>query len=222
MRAIRGLLIAIAVLGFIAAWWHYPVENHFSILRCTISFLGSPDADRNPDGWRFYQAGMTAVVLLLSELAWRRHRRLRGVIGRAACWSSGAVFLALGLIFLAVWIADTREHRWFGMRTGELHTRLAILAIPCMAVGFVLDGAGLWRAGLRSRELWPFHVYGGLVLVGLVALFSWERRCARDATLHHWPGEGIHSTPLWEWIVFAYLIAFMAWMAHGKWAKPDR
>ena len=222
MRSIRGLLIIIAVLGFLAAWWHYPAENHFSILRCTISFLGSPDADRNPDGWRFYQAGMTAVMLLLSELAWRRHRRLRGVIGRTARWSSGAVFLALGLIFLAAWIADTREHRWFGMRTGELHTRLSIVAIFFMGCGIVLDGVALRWVGVRNRALWPFHLYGLIGLVGGVELMSWEKMCRRNPALHHWPGDGIHSTPLWEWIVFTYLIAFMVWMAHGNWAKANR
>jgi len=74
---LRGLLVGIAVIGLVAAWWHYPEENHFSILRCTISFLGSPDADHNPDGWRFYQVGMTAVVLLLFGFVSERHRRLR-------------------------------------------------------------------------------------------------------------------------------------------------
>ncbi len=221
-RIIRGLLIAIAVSGIAAAWWRYPAENRFSILRCTISFLGSPDADRNPNGWRFYQAGMTAVVVLLLDLAWARHVRLRGVIGPVARWSSGGVFLSLGLILLAVWLADTRGARWFGLRTGRLHTQMAILAIPLMAAGVVLDGVALWRAGLRSRALWPLHVFGVVVLVGSVALLSWEKMCARDGTLHHWPGEGIHSTPLWEWIVFTYLIGFMAWMARGRWSQKPR
>ena len=87
-RVLRGVLIVVAVLGFAVAWWRYPAENQFSILRCTISFLGSPDADRNPAGWRFYQAGMTALLLLLLELAWLRHGRLRGVIGNTARWST--------------------------------------------------------------------------------------------------------------------------------------
>ena len=217
-RVLRAVLILIAVLGFAVAWWRYPAENRFSILRCTISFLGSPDADRNPAGWRFYQAGMTAVLLLLAELAWLRHGRLRGVIGKTALWSTAAVGVSLALMFLAVWIADTREGRWWGMRTGELHTRMAVLAIPFMAAGLVLDGAALRRRGLHPRRWWPFPALGGVVLVGVAALVSWEIRCARDARLEHWPGEGIHSTPLWEWISFTCLFAFMVWMAHGKWS----
>ena len=60
-RMLRALLLAIAAGGIAAAWWHYPAENHCSTMRCTISFLGSPDADRNPTGWRFSQAGMSEV-----------------------------------------------------------------------------------------------------------------------------------------------------------------
>ena len=55
------ILLAVALVGIGAARWMYPEENGFSIMRCTISFLGSPDADRNPAGWRWYQLGMTAL-----------------------------------------------------------------------------------------------------------------------------------------------------------------
>jgi hypothetical protein len=113
--ALLGFLLAIAVVSLMTAWWRYPAENHFSILRCTISFLGSPDANRNPDGWRFYQAGMTALLLLLFNLAWERHERLRGRIGAVAGWSSAAMFTALTLILLAVWIPDTRAGQLFGL-----------------------------------------------------------------------------------------------------------
>ena len=88
-RKFSVLLGAIAVVGLAAAWWCYPAENQFSIMRCTISFLGSPDADRNPTGWRFYQVGMTALVLLLLSLVQERHRRLQARIGKAARWTNG-------------------------------------------------------------------------------------------------------------------------------------
>ncbi len=220
--SLRGLLVAIAVLGLMTAWWRYPAENHFAILSCTISFLGSPDADRNPTGWRYYQAGMTALVLLLFSLAWERHRRLWARIGRTARWSSSALFLALALILLSVWIADTRHVRWWGIRTGALHTRMAILAIPILGTGILLDAVALWRSGVPSRALWPFHFYGLIVLVGTAELILWERMCQRDPALPHWPGEGLHSTPLWEWIAFTYLIVFMVWLAHGRLPAANR
>ncbi|MEO8351258.1 MAG: hypothetical protein ABI680_05965 [Chthoniobacteraceae bacterium] len=219
---LRQLLMVVAVAGLTAAWWLFPAENRFSIMRCTISFLGSPDADRNPGGWRFYQAGMSALVLLLGGLVVERHRRVRPMIGTTARWSSGAIGVALALLFLAVWIADTRETLWFGVRAGKLHTRMAILAIPFMGAGILLDGVALRFAGVPTRALWPFHLYGLLVLVGMTSLMAWKRMCARDATLRHWPGEGIHATPLWEWVVFVYLVGFLLWMARRNWTMPER
>ena len=215
-RNLSVLLSSVAVLGLTTAWWCYPAENRFSIMRCTISYLGSPDADRNPTGWRFYQVGMTALVFLLFGLAVERHRRLRSTIGKAAVWSSGTVFIALTLMMTVVWVPDSREVGWSGIRIGEWHTRMAILAIPFMTCGILLDGVALWWAGVRWRALWPFHLYGMIVLVGTLELTTWERMCRRDATLPHWPGPGLHSTPLWEWISFSYLIGFMIWMAHGR------
>ena len=160
---------------------------------------------------------MTAVVLLLfgfrigaaSAVAWGDWEG--GDVEQVARSSS-----LLGLIFFSIWIPDTREVRWFGIRTGELHTRMAIIAIPFMACGIVLDGIALRWMGARTRTLWPFHLYGLIVVFGGLELMAWEKMCRRNAALHHWPGDGIHSTPLWEWIVFAYLIGFMAWMAHGR------
>ena len=66
--------------------------------------------------------------------------------------------------------------------------------------------SALWRSGVRIRALWPFHLYGLIVLVGTAKLMAWERMCRRDPTLPEWPGEGLYSTPLWEWIAFTYLI----------------
>lgn len=211
----RACLAAIAAIGLAVACWRYPAENHYSILRCTISFLGSPDANRNPHGWRFYQAGMTALILLLFSLAMERHARLSGQIGKAALWSSAALSVSLTLILLATWVPDSQERYLFGIRAGDVHTPLAILAIPFMGSGIVLDGLALWWSGVRVRALWPFYLYGLIVLVGAAKLMAWERMCRRDPTLPEWPGEGLYSTPLWEWIVFTYLIGIMVWMSHG-------
>jgi hypothetical protein len=219
---LRACLVAIAAFGLVVAWWRYPAENHYSIMRCTISFLGSPDANRNPHGWRFYQAGMTALVLLLFSLMAERHVKLRRRIGRTAVWSSAAISVSLTLILLVTWIPDSQEHYCFGIRAGVLHTPMAILAIPFMGCGLVLDAAALWWSGVRIRALWPFHLYGLIVVVGTAKLMAWERMCRQDPTLPEWPGEGLYSTPLWEWIAFTCLVGFMVWMAHGGCAAKSK
>jgi hypothetical protein len=212
---LRACLGCIAVTGLLLAWWRYPVENHFSVLTCTISFLGSPDPDRNPYGWRFFQVGMTALVLLLLSLGVERHRKLEARAGNAAYYSSALLAASLALVLVVTLIPDSREGHWFGVRTGTVHTCLAILAIPVMGCGIVLDGVALWRSGVGLRGVWPFHLYGLIVVVGMTELREWERICQRDPTLPHWPGQGIHSTPLWEWILFAYLVGYLVWMARG-------
>jgi hypothetical protein len=140
---------------------------------------------------------------------------LGGQIGKAVLWSSAAISVSLTLILLVTWVPDSQELHWFGICAGDVHTPVAILAIPFMGCGIVLDCLALWWSGVRVRTLWPFHLYGLIVLVGTAKLMAWERMCRLDSTLTEWPGEGLYSTPLWEWIVFTYLVGIMVWMAHG-------
>ncbi len=217
---VRTFLLAIAVAGLLVAWLRYPAENHFSVLSCTISFLGSPDANRNPEGWRFYQVGMTALLLLLCSFAAERHVKLRPRIGSTAMWSSAAITVSFALLMAATWIPDSRQGEWFGMRTGEFHTRIAIIAIPFMAGGILLDGVALRRSGVRFRVLWPFVVFGLLMVTGTSMLMAWKRMCRVDSTLSHWPGDGLYSTPLWEWIAFTYLVGLMVWLGRTRAWQP--
>ncbi|MFM7103462.1 MAG: hypothetical protein ACKO3N_20130, partial [Verrucomicrobiota bacterium] len=102
LRRIRPILGTLAVAGLAGSWWLYPEENAYSILRCTISYLGSPDPDRNPPGWRVYQAGMTCLLLLSASYAWERHRRDARPGAWLAASATPPLFAALGLLLLAV------------------------------------------------------------------------------------------------------------------------
>ena len=212
----RGSLAVLAVLGLVTAWWLYPAANHYSIQSCTISYLGSPDADRNPSGWRFYQVGMTALIVLMLDLLRERHRRCDRGTWSLSGMASLPLFGAMGLLLLAVWIPDSRTGKVFGMTHGAVHTRIAILAIPVMGLGLLLDTIGAFRDGLRFVALWPAHLFALLAGTAFWKLTEWERMCRADRALKHWPGDGFHSTPLWEWILFAYLVAHLAWMARRQ------
>lgn len=205
-----------AILGLGIAWWLYPAANRYSVLTCTISYLGSPDANRNPSGWRFYQVGMTALIVLMLDLLRERHRRcVRGTWSLSGM-ASPPLFGAMTLLLLAVWIPDSRTGDWFGMTNGALHTRLAILAIPVMGLGLLLDTLGAFRDGVRLAALWPAHLFAALAGTAFWKLSEWERMCRADPALKHWPGDGLHSTPLWEWILFVYLVAHVAWTARRQ------
>ena len=108
---LRICLACGALIGIGVAWWLYPPENQFSITRCTISFLGSPDPHRNPEGWRYYQAGMSSLVLLLFSLTTESHLRLRQHTGRGLWLSTAPLLTALGMILAATWIIGPSPFR---------------------------------------------------------------------------------------------------------------
>jgi hypothetical protein len=96
------------------------------------------------------------------------------------------------------------------------------VGIPTLILGVVLDAVGFLVAGGGGwRRLWPFHAYAGITAFGFHQLMEWERLCREDRSLRHWPGEGLHSTPLWEWIFFVLLMVQWVWMAHRRDASVD-
>lgn len=225
IRTAGGLPAVLAVLAvtlILLSWRLYPEANGYSVLRCTISYLGSPDPDRNPQGWRFYQVGMSAWIGLMGGLLRRRQARVVGAGARTA--AVGGLLLNAGilLLFAAVWIPDSRVLKWGEVPLTRIHTDLALLAIPFLGVGLTLDSVGCFVAGTRFRELWPSHLFAAVAASGFHFLSEWERMCREDRSLRHWPGDGFHSTPLWEWILFLCLSAHIVWMARRRFpVLPD-
>ena len=78
------------------------------------------------------------------------------------------------------------------------------------------DALILARAVVRGKSMWPFHIYGFLGISAIISLVTWEWKCRQDHTLSHWPGNGIHSTPLWEWILFSYLLGLLIWLSRER------
>lgn len=212
-------LLLIAVFGIGTAYRLYPAENEFSIMRCTVSFLGSPDPDRNPPGWRWHQLGMSSLILALSQMIWWRHRNFLPFTGPVIRKASALYAAGFALIFLAVWIVDSDNILWAGIREGVIHTQVAIIGILTLLVAVSVDGVTLTRAGLPKRSQWPFKVYACMWVVTIFCLASWQWQCWRDPGLKHWPGEGIYSTPMWEWLLLAYLIGFVIWISRRRLAE---
>ncbi len=213
------LLSAIALVGVTMARLLYPPENEFSIFTATISFLGSPDNARNPAGYLWYQVGMTALVLLLARLVWERHRNFQPHVGSAIKIPTSLYLLGMILILFSVWIPDSRKIFRGEIRTGHLHTRIAIISIFMILFAVIADTVALSRSGFRKSSSWPIRIYALLWIVCIGCLVSWEWKCRQNPELEHWPGEGIHSTPLWEWILFTYLIGFLCWVSRAGTVK---
>ncbi|MFK5922065.1 MAG: hypothetical protein QM496_07785 [Verrucomicrobiota bacterium] len=159
---------------------------------------------------------MTSLILALAQMVWWRHRNFYPFTGVKI--NKATVLYAAGfvLILISVWIADSDEILWGGIRSGVIHTNVAIIAIVTLLVAVSLDGMILSRAGLPSKAQWPFRIYACIWLVTICCLASWQWKCWSDPNLEHWPGEGIHSTPMWEWILLAYLIGFVIWISRRR------
>ena len=164
---------------------------------------------------------MTALLLLLFSLAAERHRRLRRATSKKR-------------------LAQQRRHLGFSDAdlAGDVDTRLARGVVGCSRGG---------PAHTVGDPGHPFHGLrdcvgrGGVVVVRrapsrLVAVPPVRvRRAAGHGAINAvgkdvpgrtrlcpgWPGPGLHSTPLWEWIAFTCLIAFLFWIARGVGPAPQ-
>lgn len=211
-------LLAVAGMGIGRAL--YPPENRFSVMTSTMSFLGSPEAHRNPDGWRYWQAGSTGALLLLTLLA---SQRVSARIGQPRCLvvaASTAYGAALALILAATWIPLSKNPFWGGTTCAAIHNHVTIAGIFTMIAAVTLDGITLLVARARPRLLAPFALLGIITACGLASLAFWRWKCAADPSLRIFPGEGIHSTPMWEWIAFACLCLFLAAQALAARSLP--
>lgn len=198
------------------AWRLYPAENHFSFLTCTMSFLGSPDANRNPEGWRYSQIGGSAGLLLFALLqakrAGIRFGRPAALVGAA----STAFLFGLGCILLSTWIPVSSERLWGTITQTSIHNRLAISGACALALAVVLDAITL-MIGRGGRRWLILHVtLGGITATGVTLIGTWRARCASDPTLRTFPGDGIFSLPLWEWITFFCFGLFLAVQAFPR------
>jgi hypothetical protein len=198
------LLIALAL---------YPPENNYSIMKDTISFLGSSDLDNNPEGWIFFSISVVFLSIIFVPIALFQYKKFKE-LDRV-----GAFFLvlfliigAIGLCLLGFFPDNGGESFIQDVKAGEIHNKVALLAIGGVALGILSAFFLLIKDHIplfKGKKRYPFKVIIiptliFLLLVGLVAYFllKWDAIC----TEHCWPGPGVYSFPMWEWIVFIMLI----------------
>ena len=160
--------------------------------------------------------------LLFVPLLAYRHRRLAAV-WRGPARAATAFFLAgcAGLVGVALF-PDVRQDFLQDLSYGQIHNKAALVTylgflagMTCEALVYAKDRFST-RAGMgpRLRHRIAAPVFVSLATVVGSAFFflsAWEVRYpelrARNPQLRHWPGVGIYSFPLWEWIV---ILSFLA------------
>ncbi|MHA1732494.1 MAG: hypothetical protein ACTSU5_11155 [Promethearchaeota archaeon] len=206
------LMVSVGGAFLLVARLLYPPENHYSILRDTISFLGSSDADNNPTGWVFFTLALLVWGVMLVPLALHRHRFLREVNRPGAALATIFYLIAaVGLVLVASFPDNGGESFFGDLGAGRVHNFVSIFAFGGFGFGALLDSWLLLKdrvPGLGGRRLYPFRAWGGFyvlfyVVVALIAYTQlyWAATCESGC----WPGEGIYSFPLWEWIALAMI-----------------
>ena len=102
-----------------------------------------------------------------------------------------------------------------------MHDLIAQVTFGCIGGALSIDGLLLLGDRLWARPSkiyhrwmqWPYLVFGAIALLAPTFLLTWDWKCAHDPGLKPWPGPGIYSFPLWEWILFCYLFGMHAWVA---------
>jgi hypothetical protein len=221
---------------FFLAWLFYPSKNHFSILTHTFSFLGSFEQRHNPRGFIFFSLGLIYQSLLFVPLFMYRHRQL-ALVWRTPARIATALFLAgcAGLVVVALF-PDARQDFIQDLSYGRIHNRAALLAYLGFLSGMGIDALIYTRdclfprPGASPRLRWialpVFVSLAAVVVSGSYFLAKWESLYpvlrAQNPHLKHWPGVGIYSFPLWEWIIMlSFLVAIYGLSLSLPHGEPD-
>ncbi|MFO8017338.1 MAG: hypothetical protein R6U96_01780 [Promethearchaeia archaeon] len=201
-------LVITAIIGFLflaLAWMTYPVANQYSIMKDTISFLGSSDADNNPNGWWFLSVSFIFFSISLIPLSFYRFRRLKVINKPLATLSMLFYLIASVGIFLVAIFPDNGGQSYFSdLSAGRVHNIVSIFGFGGLGFGILVDFfLFIWdffKASTINSGAWVFIYIVFFIVVGMTAYtqITWEMTCETNC----WPGEGIYSFPLWEWIVF--------------------
>lgn len=203
--------LVLAGLLFFGAYLFYPPENGYVFLEKSASYLGSFDKERNPEGWWLFSLGLFVIGAVSMGAALFRHRHLaRAVEPRFPLVFASGAFLVGSVLFFALGaVPDARTFYVGPINFNDIHDRLAAGSFWCLGIGMLSDGLIL-RGNRRDHGSTrivhkhiakPYIAFAVVGVIGGTSLLVWHIQCRLDASLKEWPGHGIYSFPMWEWIL---------------------
>lgn len=197
-------MITASLLGI--SWILFPKELNYSIMTDTISYLG--DYEKNPVGWIFFSISFIFASISLIPLIIYLHKRIIK-ISRAGTWI-GTISLAIGIlgIFLTALLPDVYGTDFFeDVSLGKIHNIAALFGIFGIIFGLfdygILFFIDYWPIFHKDRKgvyayLSVFPIFLPFTLIGIGTLVT---QIIRTKLGGEWPGAGILSFPLWEWML---------------------
>jgi len=209
------LFSALGFLFLFLAWLTYPPENNYSIMKDTISFLGSSDPDNNPHGWWLFSISLIIFAIMLVPIAFYRYRRMKKVFLPFALFSLLFYIIAAVGLFLVAIFPDNGGMSYFSdLSAGRLHNLVSIFAFGGFGLAFLIDLFTYIIDAIKKPMLFNIKIWGMVYIIFFILLgiavytqIRWNMICEANC----WPGEGIYSFPLWEWIIF-FTIFFVLYM----------
>ena len=214
--------ISVFVTFLVLARVTYPKENNYSIMNHTMSFLGSKEPFRNPKGWYFFSIAIMWITIADIPLNLYIFRYLL-TFSPVFAWimiMSGGISTINGVLVSIFTDVDTDRELSGGdfiqdLKSGRIHNVTAVITFSTFILANLITGlAYLFHPLQRSLYTWlpPFLIFM-IVLTGFF-LFNalWQKKCKNDEKLESFPGDGIYSFPLWEWLLFFSLYIFLFWI----------
>ncbi|MBD3353520.1 MAG: hypothetical protein GF364_18700 [Candidatus Lokiarchaeota archaeon] len=203
----------LCILFIYIAYRFHIRDNPYSIMTHSISFLGSWIPTRNPRGWWNLSIALSILGIMFFPLHLYYHRRM-ALISEWAAWIGTILcFLgSIGVILVAI-VPDNEGKNFFkDLKYGQVHNVVATIGFGGFGFGNLWYGLmffydAIWGKKLYSpgRFLPSFLILLIIVLIIAYTQLKWEKMCKTDDTKVPFPGEGIYSFPLWEWILATYL-----------------
>ena len=199
----------------------YPKENKYSVMTHTMSFLGSKEEFRNPKGWYFFTIAILWITIADIPLNIYIFRYLFSFSPFFAIIMivSGGISTITGVLVSIFTDKDTDRELSGGdfikdFKSGRIHN---VTAVICFAT-FIVANLAVGCAYLFHPLEQPVYNWLPPLLIFCVALTGfflfnalWQEKCKKDENLEAFPGEGIYSFPLWEWLLFLSLYVFLFW-----------
>ncbi|CAL6063548.1 Conserved_hypothetical protein [Hexamita inflata] len=238
-------LLVYSLVGFTVIWciygaayYTYNLSNHYSIMSCTFSFLGSWDDDSNPIGWYWFTIGMCSSFFIEMPIIMYVYQRVKHINKKIAL--CGNIFWVLGVCaqFLvgcfpssSTIIFGTTKFRDIHNPTATVTFSALLVGAPCYAalVGYDRPTSckKIGKGNILNHRYTDICI--GIVIqimiVALIILGLWQIvypiMYAKDPTIgSNWSAamNTIWSFPLWENVIiitlYLYLIIFPFSLPH--------
>lgn len=203
----------LVILFILNAYRIFIKQNPYSMMTHSISFLGSWIPTRNPKGWWNLSIALGILSIFFIPLTLYYHRNMESISVWGAYVGTILNFIGLIGIFLVAVFPDNEGMDFFkDLSYGKIHNTVAALGFGGFGFGNLWFGLlflydALWGSQIYNpaRFLPPFVILFILVLIIAYTQLKWEKISQKDKTKTAFPGEGIYSFPLWEWILATYM-----------------